>query len=215
MSQLPVSTATPSVDAPADAAAPSNRSGGPLSAEHMAEIAAARERGRKLRRAIGVAVCSGWTTAVFAGLTLLMGLFDLTTFVLGAVLAAVAWNELAAAKLLRQLDERAPRRLSWNQLGLATAIIVYAAWGTYHALTGPGPYDSYLAQGGEVAEMLESVAALHTAIAVAVYISLVPGTIVLQGGAAWYYATRTRHLREYVLQTPGWIIDLQRTGSPM
>ena len=144
-----------------------------------------------------------------------MGLFDVTTFILGSVLAVVAWNELTAAKLLRRLDIRAPARLSWNQLALGAALLVYASWGIYFALNAPSPYESYMSQGGQMAEMLESIAALNTFVAVAVYVALIPGSIVIQGGTAWYYATRSRHLREYLLHTPPWILDIQRAGSPL
>ena len=34
----------------------------------------------------------------------------------------------------------------------------------------------------------------------------------LQGGMAWFYASRRKHLDEYVRQTPAWVLDAQRAG---
>ena len=35
---------------------------------------------------------------------------------------------------------------------------------------------------------------------------------VVQGGTALFYLSRLRHLREYVQNTPQWLIQMQRAG---
>lgn len=184
---------------------------GPITSDQRREIHAARRRARKVRRAATVAAISGWTLAVFAALTLLLGLFDAASLLLGAALAAVAWSELRGAAGMRRFEPRAPRRLAINQIVLAAAIIAYAGWKLVAAVTGPNPYDEQLASaGGEVRRMLEPIAELHTLIAVALYGSLIPLTVLFQGAMAWWHMSRAKHLRAYLDATPTWVIELQR-----
>ena len=69
-----------------------------LSAEQILQIAEARLRWGKIRRGVAVALFDGWTIAIFAGLTLLGGLFNWIGLVLGAGMATVAYIELRGAK---------------------------------------------------------------------------------------------------------------------
>jgi hypothetical protein len=80
-----------------------------------------------LLRTAGVARFSGWTMAIFAGLTIAGSLCgDIGALLLGIGLGVAAFNELRGARLLRQFDARGPRRLGYNQLGLAGLLVVYA-----------------------------------------------------------------------------------------
>ena len=180
----------------------------------LSQLKLAQEHGKKIRRAAGVARFNGWTTGIFAAITLLGGVFSLTSLLLGVALAVVAHNEFNGAKLLRRLDQRAPRRLGYNQLGLCGVVIVYSLWSIYSMLTGPSPYESALAAGGQAAQMLGSIEQLHTTLIFGVYGSLIFVSLVVQGGNAWYYFTRARQIQAYSTQTPQWIIDLQQSGSP-
>ena len=173
----------------------------------------ARQRGRKIRRAAGVALFTGWTVSIFAAITLLFGIFSVTALLLGSALAVVGYNEFSGAKLLRRLDLRAPRRLGLNQIGLCGVLIVYSLWSIYSALTGPSPYAAALPSGGEMAGMLGSIERLQTIVTLAVYGALIFFSLIFQGGTAWYYFTRSRHIQAYISETPQWIIDLERTTS--
>ncbi len=64
-----------------------------------------------------------------------------------------------------------------------------------------------------MAGMLGSIEQLQTIVTLAVYGSVILFSIIFQGGTAWYYFTRSRHIRAYISETPQWIIDLQRTTS--
>jgi hypothetical protein len=190
-----------------------DRSGCPVSAEALRELESARLRGRKIRRAIGVASFTGWSVGIFAALTLLFGVFSITSLLLGAALAVVAYNELSGAKLLRRLDFRAPYRLGFNQISLCAVVIAYSLWSIYSTLSGPSPYAQVFAADGQVAEILGPIEHLEKLVTLAVYGSLIVASIIFQGGTAWYYFTRSRCLREYVNHTPAWLVDLQRTTS--
>ncbi|HEY7087279.1 MAG TPA: hypothetical protein VH518_04270, partial [Tepidisphaeraceae bacterium] len=58
--------------------------------EHIAQIAAARARGKKIRRAIVVSALSGWTTLVFAVFTILFSFSSFTGMVLGIGMCIVS-----------------------------------------------------------------------------------------------------------------------------
>lgn len=99
-----------------------------LSPEQLTELAAARARSKKIRRAITVATLDGWATAIFAALTFLGGLFHWLGFVLGGAMAIVAYVEFTGAHRLRTLDVTAPRALALNQIFLGSVLLLYAIY---------------------------------------------------------------------------------------
>ncbi|MHC5005240.1 MAG: hypothetical protein ACYTJ0_19220, partial [Planctomycetota bacterium] len=129
-----------------DDAAPAPAPG--LTPEQLEALHSARRRGRAVSRAAIVAAISGWTLAVFAFITLLSGIFSLPALLLGIGMSIAAWVELRGARGLRRLDLCAPRQLGCNQLCLAAMLCLYGGWGIISTITGPGPYDHHLAQGG-------------------------------------------------------------------
>jgi hypothetical protein len=183
---------------------------GALTREQLAAFTQARVRGRKISRAATVAAVSGWTLAFFAFITLIGGLFSFTSLLLGVGLGIVAYLELRGSKGLRRFDETAPLRLGFNQIALGAMIVVYCGWGIWLAVAGPGPYDSYLAQGGDTAEMIEPTAQLHTAMTSAFYALLICVSVVAQGCAALYHFTRRRHMIAYLRETPAWVVEALR-----
>jgi len=210
----------PSLSGPGDAApgpqaspaAPPQEQATP-SPEQMQAIALARQRGRKLSRAAGVAAFSGWTMVFFAIITLLCGLFSIPEFLLGAGLAVVAWLELRGSKGLRLLDLSAPRRLGFNQIALSVMLIAYGGWGILGALTGASPYEAQLAAGGAVAEALEPIDRLQRAVTVLFYTAVIGFSVLTQGCLSAYYFTRRRHLASYLSKTPRWIVDMLRVAA--
>ena len=207
---IPPPIARPVTGAPQ---APPNASGGPPSPEHLRELELARKRFRKIRRAVGVAMFNGWTIGLFAALSLVIGLFSLTSLLIGMALGVVAYNELNGAKMLRRLDTRAPGRLALGQLGLCGVLIAYALWSIYSLQTGPSPYEAALAAGGQATAIVGSIEQFEKMITFAVYGGLIVGSLLFQGGTAWYYFSRAKHIRAYATQTPAWIIELERTGG--
>lgn len=204
-----VPTAVPGAPAPT-AVAPSAPGG--LTPEQIRELQTAQRNGRKVNRAARSAAFSGWTLATFAAITLLAGLFDMTSFVLGVGMAVVATIELRGASAIRRLDVTAPRRLAFNQLALGAMMCVYATWGVYATLTGPGAYADEIATAGpQVAEMLEPIEKMQTMLSVAVYAGVGLGAMAATGGAALYYITRRRHIEAHLRRTPAWVVETLRT----
>ena len=206
----PASPTHPAGPTPTAAAGATDRAGGALTREQLAAFTQARRRGRKISRAATVAAVSGWTLAVFAFITLLGGLFSLASLLLGIGLGIVAYFELRGSKGLRGLDDTAPRRLGFNQIALGAMIVVYCGWSIWLAVAGPGPYDSYLAQGGDTAEMIEPIAQLHRAMTSAFYTLLIGVSVVAQGCTSLYYFTRRRHMIAYLRETPAWVVEALR-----
>lgn len=199
----PVAVARPACD-------PSVAAGSPLTAEHVRELELARRRAKRIRRAVGVARFNGWTVGFFAVLSLLIGFFSLPSLLIGVALAVVSYHEFAGARQLRLFDERAGRRLGFNQLGLGSVLIVYAVWSIFRTLTAPSPLVGELASLGDAAELVGSIESLTTTISLAVYGGLIVGTVIFQGGTAWYYFTRGACIRAYRRETPGWVLELDR-----
>ena len=183
------------------------------SAEHIQTLQAARTRGRKVFRAAVVASISGWTLVVFAVLTLLTGIFSLTALLLGIGLLVISIVELRGAKKLRRFDLRGPVVLGFNQLALGSVLSVYGAFSIIAALNAPGRYAEYTAGGGQMAEMLEPIDQLHTAVTVAVYAAVIIGAFVGCGLTALYYFTRRPHLRRHLERTPDWALDAMRAAA--
>lgn len=195
----------------ASAAAPS--AGPALSPENLRQLADARERSKKLRRAISIAKFDAWTVGVFGGLTLLVGIFTIVGWLLGGALLAVAFIEIRAARDLARMDSRAPRRLGLNQIALGTALFTYAMFGLWTVLHGPDPLAETLRQAPEAAEMLAPYSDLIRMTGVAIYVGVALVAIFAQGGMALYYFSRAKHLRAYIAQTPQWVIDFDRAAA--
>ncbi len=199
--------ATPTPPAPPAPAPPPG-----LTPDQLQELHAARRNGRKVARAARAASFSGWTLATFAGITLLAGIFSLSSFVLGVGMAIVAWIELRGASGIRQLDVTAPRRLAFNQLGLGAMMCAYAGWGVYATLTGPSVYAAEMAAAGpQVAAILGPIDQMQTTIMLAVYIGVGCGALAATGGAAIYYLTRRRHIETHLQRTPAWVVEAIRS----
>lgn len=187
-----------------------------LSPDQLAELSAARIRARKVRRSVGVARFSGWTTGAFGGLTLLGALFgSLPALLLGLAMGFCGWNELRAAAQLQRLEPRAPRRLAINQLILCACLCAYCAWNVFHALT-KAPSSSLAGMPGGAGsgadEILADMDSMTRGISVIVYGSAIVICMLVQGLTALYYLSRARLLRDYVAATPAWVIEIQKAA---
>lgn len=183
-----------------------------FSPENLQELEAARKSARKVRRAVSVANFDGWTVAIFGALTLVMGLTDVTNIALGVGLGAVAFFELRNAGRLKRLDADAARVLGFNQLALATILILYACWELYVSSRSGGAAVALGVTDPDMAQMLGPVQDLTTMITHAVYGALILIAVFAQGSMALYYFTRVRIVRNYLAQTPDWIVTLQKSG---
>jgi hypothetical protein len=214
---------TPTMPPPTDIAPPPRGdqapSAAPLTDEHLDQLACAKLRAKKVRKACGVATFNGCTLAVFAGLSGLMALIgamfgelDIIGLGLGAGLALLAWGEFRGRAMLRRFKLHGCHVLGWNQLILMSMVIVYAGWMLAAAVWGPSPYDEDIARESMLAGPLGSINELYRIISMAIYGGLIAGTLIFQGLNSLYYFTRRKHVEAYLSETPQWVVELQRRG---
>ncbi|WP_428940915.1 hypothetical protein [Fontivita pretiosa] len=185
--------------------------------EHLQQIAAARQLGRKVRRAVNVARINGWISAIFAAVTLLSASRSVSAMVLGAGMAVISYVEFHGARGLERLDLSAPRRLAANQLALALLLFGYAAMCLWMSLSSPSELLSAemaqaVAADPQLAGMMAPLQDLVRQIHILVYAILM---IIAPAGPALlalYYLSRRRHIQACLQQTPQWIVELQRAG---
>jgi hypothetical protein len=194
---------------------------GPLSAEDLALLERVFERRRAFNRGVTLARTNGWTLIATALLCLPFVASDASTVLGALVLAGSGIAELRGARMLRELDLRAPKWLGTNQLVLLFAIALYCASGVYSSLHAPSPIAD-LAQrfpdlAGRLGELDGSTGDGAAAIdhsyrltAVGFYLAVLVACALYQGLCARYYFTRAAPLRAHLEQTPAWALQAQR-----
>lgn len=186
------------------------RARAPLTPSELGRLNQAGIQQKKILRTAQIAFFNGTCMAIFAAISLISGIFDTMSLAMGLVLAGLAWNEFRGRKLLRNMDLAAPRVLGWNQLAFMGLLICYSAWHIYFGLTGPSAYQAEIAAYPQLDSMV-GITRLEKTITVSIYSALIAAAIICQGGCAWYYFNRTKHLHAYVSDTDPWIIDIHRT----
>ena len=184
-----------------------------LTPEQIGAIAAANRCRRPIRQAVAVAAFNGWSTAVFAALTVPFALFSPTALIMGLGLGAIAFFEFKGRRLLQRFDTKAPAFLGFNQIAFAALIIGYCAWSIYANMNSPGRYAETIAANPELTRMLGPIGDLHKTITLAVYGAVAFSSLLFQGSMAVYYFTRSRHLRACLTGTPEWVLDIQRATA--
>ena len=201
---------------------PDVRIEGGLTAEQARLLGEAAQLARSFRGAKGMALFNGWTSAIlaamslaWAALSLLFGSISVASFLAAAVLGVVAFNELNGAAGIARLQPGALDRLMWNQVGFLAVITAYCIWGMVESWTTPISAETRdaLAQLSELMMIDEAEAErLARGLGLAVYGLVLGLSVLFVGGCAVYYRRRSRRLRDYLAQTPEWIVTLQRSG---
>lgn len=152
-----------------------------------------------------MATFNGWTLGISAGVTLLFAFFSLTALVMGVGLGLVARNEFRGKARLRQFDPQAPRFLGHNQLGLMALLVGYSLWSMYVTVASP------TVEMAELEALMGDMGDLITDLTLAVYAAVLLLSVLFQGLNALYYFRRTALVREYLDETPEWIVKLQQS----
>jgi hypothetical protein len=190
---------------------------GPLSQSQQHQIAAAKIRARKIRKAAAVAGFNGWTTGILAVCSAPFALFGLPGLLITAGMSLVAFNEFQGRRRLLQFDGEAPAFLGWNQIGFLALIAAYCCWMLFVGLTSEGPFAAEFEAKPELRVAFDSVDEFdqyYRILMTVVYGTGIVLSVIFQGLNAIYYFTRQKHVQAYVQQTPAWVIDLQRLASP-
>ena len=143
----------------------------------------------------------------------IFGIPSITAILLGLILTAIGVVEILGGGQLRRLDLRAVRILTINQLCLATLILLYALWNLHGEIAHPdsdlaglSPSDAQTLVQGD-----SSVLGITHEIMVLLYGSLIAAAV-FEAAMAGYYHTRGAYLRQYLAQTPPWIVAMQKAG---
>ena len=184
-----------------------------LTPENLNELQLARQRLKTVRRAVGAGRFEGYSIALCGGLTFLLGIGTLSTMAGGALLLAIGIVEVYMVGQLRKLDLRAPRILAANQLVLAALIVLYACWSLHSPDTGTSADTSGLSPADAQAmnQMIGPVTDIAHSVSLLLFGSLLIAAV-FEGGMAWYYYSKAEPLREYLAETPEWILQMQRAG---
>ena len=195
---------------------------GPLSSDDLRVLDAVFARRRVLGRAVSLARANAWFALVSAVLCVPFAFMDPQLLLVALVLGAAGAIELRGARLWRELDPRAPKWLARNQLWLLAAIAIYCAFGIAGALrAAPDPNAALGASGGLEDQLGDLSSALgsdsdalfahaYRGAVVSVYVALLIGCAIYQGGCAWFYASRGELLRAHRRDSPGWALALER-----
>jgi hypothetical protein len=185
----------------------------PLTPEQQNALEQAGDRARAFTGAAKVAAFNGWSVGIFAAVTLLFGLFDLTALVVGVGMAVVARNEFKGRAGILRTDPTGPGLLWKNQLGFMGLIIAYCLWSIYRIVAHPDPLMAELT--AEVTQLLgEDAEELVRSLSLTVYQAVIAGTVLFQGLNALYYFRRVAMIEGYLRDTPDWVSELQRRALP-
>jgi hypothetical protein len=193
---------------------------GPLSEQDFALLERAFERRRVLARGVTLARANGYSVLATGLLCLPFAAFDRWLLLAALVLSGSGVAELRGARMLQQLDLRAPRWLGLNQLVLLLAIALYCAANIYAGLSAPSPTAEIAQEHPDLAGQLSGLAenlsagsgvdhAYRTAM-VGFYLALLGACALYQGFCARYYFSRAPLLRAQLEQTPAWVLRAQR-----
>jgi hypothetical protein len=185
---------------------------GPLTTLNYRELATAKNALRKIRRAQSVAKFDGWSLAIFGLLTAALGFDSAWALIGGLVLIVIGGIEIWGANRLGQLDPRCAIVLTLNQLVLGVLLVGYFSWQIYAASNGQGLLSDVGRVDPEAAAQLKQFGSMANQMAIGIYSILLAAGVAYSGAMALYFFTRGRHVRNYLLETPDWIVQMQRSG---
>ena len=114
---------------------------------------------------------------------------------------------------LRRFDATVTRTLAFNQIVLASILMIYALWRLHAEWSGGGAFAAYKTTDPELAQArVLPFDGLARTVAIILYGSIIAIAFFAQGGMALYYFTRGKHIDAYLAQTPAWIIEMQKSG---
>ena len=202
-------------------ASPPPLSQGP-SPQQVREIEEARVRFKPIRRAIGSATFFGWSVLIFGALSLVCSVTDITVagLFVGFGLCVIGYFELTHVAKLKKLDPNAPVVLGRNQFALAGLLVIYAVW----QLMFPSISQEALSKetmahatefkqaGIDLTAMNDQMSGLVSLVWKLLYGSLIAVALAVELPMAFFYFRRSAMVKDYVANTPAWIVAMQQSG---
>jgi hypothetical protein len=184
------------------------------------EIARGAEREKRFAFARKLASFNGVGVAIFAGVSLLSAVFDVSSLLVAFPLAIIAFVELNGGQRVARYERNGLVQLACNQAALVALVSIYALVQILNAQSGASPLGEMMAQSGvpaadlgipELGSELGGFDELYRTAVTAFYGVVVVATALTQGGCALYYYSRLKHLDRFLAETPRWVVDYLRT----
>jgi len=184
-----------------------------LSAEHYAQLAAARVAFAPVRRAQRVMTFSALTLAIFAFLSLPFAFFSLKAAFVALGLVTATFFEFRGRAAVGRLDPAGVTTLVRNQVALTGMMAGYCVWSMASAWFGPDLYAEAVAANPEIEALLSPYSEVFRQAAVGFYGIVLLVGLVVQVFVIRYYATRRRPIETYLAQTPAWVWAWNRSSQ--
>jgi hypothetical protein len=185
----------------------------PLTPEHLAQIARARELYRPIGRARRYAKFEAWTLMIFGMISFVGGFSSAPGMFVALALCLTGFFELKFSERLGRLDPDSPRLLAINQLALALSLVIYGCWQLLVLHFHPfslAKMDPAVAGIGDTSDLDN----LGDMIFSLVYYGLIVVALLWEGPTAYYFYTRRKPLHAYLAEVPEWARGLaQQTQS--
>ncbi len=182
----------------------------PLTEAHFQMLRQWAAAYRPVRKAARVAMGSAITILAVAALAVPFTMISpsLTDLAIIAGLGIIGYLEYAGARKMRVGDPAAASHLGWNQVIFLSLICLYCV--SRMLDTSVDSYISPEARGqlSEVPELATQIESLVPTAVRGFYLLVILLSVAFQGGLAWYYFTRRRHLEALQQSTPAWIRHL-------
>lgn len=185
-----------------------------LSAAQVRQLNEANLAHRTLRRAARAAYSSAITTLFIGALSALCTAFSMgwQNVLVSAAILAVGCVEYVGAARLRRADPRAASLLMRNQLAFLAVIVLYSiiqlATFSTETLKKEAVSPEFRQQLHELPSMERSIDQemdkWGSIMNFGLYAGLIVVSILFQGGLAWYYATRQKHVEAFHRTNPDW-----------
>lgn len=186
------------------------------------EIERGAEREKRFAFARKLASFNGVGAGIFAAISLLSAVFDVSSLLLAFPLAIIAFVELNGGQRVARYERNGLLQLACNQLALVALVGVYALTQILSAQNSASPLGEIMAQGGvptadlgisDMSAELGNFDEMYRSAVTAFYGVVFVVTALSQGGCAFYYYSRLKHLDHFLAQTPRWVIDHLRSRA--
>jgi hypothetical protein len=184
-----------------------------LGPQQVQEMDQARARYKLIRRAITSANFFGWSVAIFGGLSLLCTFMDFgfASLFVSFGLCAIGYVELTHVARLKKLQPESARVLGYNQFALAAVLTIYALW----QLAFPTPLSAEARAQLDQVKSVMDLEAMERLVRVAVYVTLIAVAVLVEGSMAFFYFRREAMVRDFLANTPPWIIAMLQNGMSL
>lgn len=194
----------------------------PISDAQRIEIARGAEREKAFAFARKLASFNGIGVGIFAAISLLSAVLDPSSLLLAVPLGIIAFVELNGGQRVARYERSGLVQLACNQGALVAVVTVYAIAQIFSALDSASPLGEIMAQSGlpseelgigDVSAELGDFDEIYRSAVMAFYGVVIAVTALAQGGCAFYYYSRLKHLDRFLADTPRWVIDHLRTSA--